>query len=113
MWHWHFYAAKANKVDFDLEQEITSLPAGQYVYRVSVQGGDGGQTDIYSYVKINGETVFTQPSVITKWAEWHTPEISGINVQAGDTVTVGIHVKCDGAGAWGKIDDAELNSMGD
>ncbi|MBR4332639.1 MAG: glycosyl hydrolase 53 family protein [Clostridia bacterium] len=113
VWHWHFYAAKANKVDFDLEQEITGLPAGQYVYRVSVQGGDGGQTDIYSYVKINGETVFTQPSVITKWAEWHTPEISGINVQAGDTVTVGIHVKCDGAGAWGKIDDAELNSMGE
>ena len=113
VWHWHFYAAKANKVDFDLEQEITGLPAGQYVYRVSVQGGDGGQTDIYSYVKINGETVFTQPSVITKWAEWHTPEISGVNVQAGDTVTVGIHVKCDGAGAWGKIDDAELNSMGE
>ena len=113
VWHWHFYAAKANKVDFDLEQEITGLPAGQYVYRVSVQGGDGGQTDIYSYVKINGETVFTQPSVITKWAEWHTPEISGVTVQAGDTVTVGIHVKCDGAGAWGKIDDAELNSMGE
>ena len=113
VWHWHFYAAKANKVDFDLEQELTGLPAGQYVYRVSVQGGDGGQTDIYSYVKINGETVFTQPSVITKWAEWHTPEISGVNVQAGDTVTVGIHVKCDGAGAWGKIDDAELNSMGE
>ena len=113
VWHWHFYAAKANKVDFDLEQEITGLPAGQYVYRVSVQGGDGGQTDIYSYVKINGETVFTAPSVITKWAEWHTPEISGVNVQAGDTVTVGIHVKCDGAGAWGKIDDAELNSMGE
>ena len=108
VWHWHFYAAKANKVDFDLEQEITGLPAGQYVYRVSVQGGDGGQTDIYSYVKINGETVFTQPSVITKWAEWHTPEISGVNVQAGDTVTVGIHVKCDGAGAWGKIDSALL-----
>lgn len=113
VWHWHFYAAKANKVDFDLEQEIIGLPAGQYVYRVSIQGGDGGKTDIYSYVKINGETVFTQPSVITKWAEWHTPEISGVNVQAGDTVTVGIHVKCDGAGAWGKIDDAELNSMGE
>ena len=110
-WHWHFYAAKANKVDFDLEQEITGLPAGQYVYRVSIQGGDGGKTDIYSYVKINGEIVATQPAAITKWAEWHTPEISGITVQAGDAVTVGIHVKCDGAGAWGKIDDAELNSL--
>ena len=112
-WHWHFYSANANTVNFDLEQDITGLPAGQYVYRVSIQGGDGGKTDIYSYVKINGETVFTQPTVITKWAEWHTPEISGISVQAGDILTVGIHVKCDGAGAWGKIDDAELNSVGD
>ena len=30
----------------------------------------------------------------------------------GDSVTVGIYVKCsgEGAGAWGKIDDAMLNS---
>ena len=112
-WHWHFYSAKASTINFDLEQEISDLPAGQYVYRVSIQGGDGGKTDIYSTVKINGETVATQPATITKWAEWHTPEISGVTVQAGDTLTVGIHVTCDGAGAWGKIDDAELNSLGD
>ncbi len=111
-WHWHFYSANANTIDFDLEQDITGLSAGQYVYRVSIQGGDGGKTDIYSYVRINGETIATQPTTITKWAEWHTPEIAGITVQAGDTLTVGIHVTCGGAGAWGKIDDAELNSMG-
>ncbi len=112
-WHWHFYSAKADSVSFDLEQDIVGLSAGPYVYRVSIQGGDGGKTDIYSYVKINGETVAVQPTVITKWAEWHTPEISGISVEAGDTLTVGIHVQCGGAGAWGKIDDAEVNSMGD
>ena len=112
-WHWHFYSAKADTVSFDLEQDLEGLPAGQYVYRISIQGGDGGKTEIYSYVKINGETYATQPTAITKWAEWHTPEISGIPVQAGDTLTVGIHVTCGGAGAWGKIDDAEVNSMGD
>ena len=100
-------------MNFDLEQDIASLPAGQYVYRISIQGGDAGETDVYSYVKINGETAATQPTEITKWADWHTPEISGITVGEGDTLTVGIHVQCGGAGAWGKIDDAELNSMGD
>ncbi len=112
-WHWHFYSAKADTVSFDLEQDLEGLPAGQYAYRISIQGGDGGKTDIYSYVKINGETFATQPTVITKWAEWHTPEIAGISVQAGDTLTIGIHVTCEGAGAWGKIDDAEVNSVGD
>lgn len=112
-WHWHFYSEKAGTVNFDLEQDIASLPAGQYVYRISIQGGDAGETDVYSYVKINGETAATQPTEITKWADWHTPEISGITVGEGDTLTVGIHVQCGSAGAWGKIDDAELNSMGD
>lgn len=111
LWHWHFYAAPAGAVNFDLEQDVAALPAGQYEYRISIQGGDGGQTDIYSYVKINGEILLTQPSEITKWNEWHTPEITGIQVQAGDLVTVGIHVSCTGKGAWGKIDDAELNTM--
>ena len=111
LWHWHFYSEKADSVNFDLEQDISSLPAGQYVYRISIQGGDAGDTDVYSYVKINGETVASQPTVITKWNDWHTPEISGITVREGDTVTVGIHVRCAGGGAWGKIDDAELNSM--
>jgi len=32
-------------------------------------------------------------------------------VKAGDSVTVGIYVHCQGAGAWGKIDDVLLNSQ--
>ena len=35
------------------------------------------------------------------------------DVNEGDTVVVGIYVKCQGSGngAWGKIDDALLNSV--
>lgn len=112
-WHWHFYSDQADRVNFDLEQDVLELPAGQYVYRVSIMGGDTGNTVAYSYVKINGELTAKQDTVITKWNEWHTPEISGVTVQAGNLVTVGIHVECAGKGAWGKIDDAELNSLGD
>ena len=78
---------------------------------VSVMGGDAGESTLYSYVKINGELAATQQTQITSWNNWFTPEISGIEVHPGDTVTVGIHVECAAGGAWGKIDDAMLNSM--
>ena len=111
--HWHFYDEAASSVCFELEQDAANLPAGRYDFAISVMGGDAGDQEIYSYVKINGETRYTQPTQITSWSNWFTPEIEGIAVETGDTVTVGIHVRCDGAGAWGKIDDAALTSAGD
>ncbi len=42
---------------------------------------------------------------------WDSPVIEVITVKEGDLVTVGVYVKCLGAGAWGKIDDARLNSQ--
>ena len=109
--HYHFYSEKAGSVAFELEQDVASLPAGTYRYEIAIMGGDGGNTDIYSYVKVNGEVRYTCPAVITVYNSWDRPVIEGIEVKDGDVVTVGIHVCCDGAGAWGKIDDAKLNSI--
>lgn len=105
--HYHFYSQAANSVEFTLEQTV-AVPAGVYDYAIAVQGGDAGDQTVYSYVKINGETVATADAVITSWNKWDTPVINGISVAEGDTVTVGIYVRCAGAGAWGKIDDARL-----
>lgn len=109
--HYHFWGSGA--VSFDLEQTVEGLKAGEYKYSISIMGGDGGTTDIYAYVKINGEIVYTAPLEITVYNEWHTATVEGINVKSGDVVTVGIHVDCAGAGSgpWGKIDDALLNSV--
>lgn len=107
--HYHFYGASANTIEFTLEQTVESMKAGEYYYTISIMGGDGGNTKIYSYVKINGVEVKTANMQITVWDEWDTAVIEGIEVAEGDSVTVGIYVKCDGAGAWGKIDDAMLN----
>ena len=74
-------------------------------------GGDGGETDIYAYVKRNGETVATAPLKITVYNEWHTALIEAVEYTEGDTLTVGIYVKCAGPNAWGKIDDAMLNVL--
>ena len=109
--HYHFWGAAAGAVEFTLEQDVTDLPAGKYNYQTSIMGGDGGETDIYAYVKKNGEQIATAPTKITVYDEWHTAVIGGIEVAQGDTVTVGIYVKCAGPNAWGKIDDAMLNSV--
>lgn len=109
--HYHFWGAAANTVEFSLEQEVKDLKAGKYNYAISIMGGDGGTTEIYAYVKINGETVATAPTEITVYNEWHTARIEGVEVAEGDVLTVGLYVKCQGPNAWGKIDDALLNSV--
>ena len=109
--HYHFWGAGSGVVEFTLEQEVRDLPAGKYDYSISIMGGDGGTTDIYAYVKINGQIVATAPLQITVYNEWHTATIPGIAYAEGDSLVVGIYVNCAGPNAWGKIDDALLNSV--
>ena len=109
--HYHFWGAAANAVEFTLEQEVKDLKPGTYKYAISVMGGDGGDTDIYAYVKVNGEMTKRVATTITVYDEWHTALIEDIICREGDTVTVGLYVKCSGPNAWGKIDDAMLNSV--
>jgi len=109
--HYHFWGAGANCVEFTLEQEVANLKTGKYDYSISIMGGDGGETEIYAYVKINGEIVAIADAAITVYDEWHTAAIENIEYAEGDTIAVGIYVKCAGPNAWGKIDDAKLNSV--
>jgi arabinogalactan endo-1,4-beta-galactosidase len=109
--HYHFWGAAADSVEFTLEQNVKDLKSGKYNYSISIMGGDGGETDIYAYVKINGEIVYKESTVITVYDEWHTAEIKNIEYTEGDDIALGIYVKCKGANAWGKIDDALLNSV--
>ena len=111
-YHMHFWSAAQNSVEFTLEQEVQGLSAGKYKYAISIMGGDAGQIDVYAYVKVNGEIVATAPMTIDGYNVWCTGAITGIDCAEGDIVTVGIYVKCQGsgAGAWGKIDDAMLNT---
>ena len=109
--HYHFWSAAANSVEFTLEQTPTNIPAGEYKFIISIMGGDGGQMEIYSYVKINGEIAYKADLTMTSYGTWHTATIEDINYNGTDQITVGIYVKCGGSGngAWGKIDDAMLN----
>ena len=109
--HYHFWGAGTDAVEFTLEQTVSALKAGTYKYTISIMGGDGGKTDIYAYVKIGGEIVATVPLQMTVYNEWHTATIPVIEYNGTDEIAVGIYVKCAGPNAWGKIDDAMLNSV--
>lgn len=111
--HYHFWSAEQNSVDFNLEQEVKELSAGTYKYAISIMGGDCGETDIYAYVKRNDEIIATAPMSINGYGNWDTGSISEFEYNGTDKLVVGIHVKCSGesSGAWGKIDDAMLNSV--
>ena len=108
--HYHFWGAAADCVEFTLEQKVADLKSGKYDYSISIMGGDGGETEIYAYVKVNGEVVARADTKITVYNEWHTATLSNIEYNEGDSLTVGIYVKCAGPNAWGKIDDAKLNA---
>jgi len=111
--HMHFWSAAKDSVEFTVEQQALDLPGGKYKFTVSIMGGDAGKTDIYAYAKVNGETVATAPMNITSYGNWDTAVTPAFTCTAEDTVVVGVYVKCQGAGngAWGKIDDALLNSV--
>lgn len=111
--HMHFWSAASGSVEFTLEQAVHDLPAGKFKFSVSIMGGDAGVHETYAYVKVDGETVATAPMTITSYGNWDTGLISEFDHPEGSQVTVGVYVRCEGAGngAWGKIDDALLNSV--
>ena len=112
--HLHFWSAAQDSVEFTAEQTIKDLPEGKFRFSLSVMGGDCGVTDIYAYVKVDGqETARSEQIPITGYNDWHEGVIPEFDHPAGSEVTVGIYVRCQGTGngAWGKIDDVLLNSV--
>jgi len=112
--HFHFWSEAEDTVDFTLEQTLADLSAGGYVFSVSIMGGDGGETAIYAYVKIDGEIAATAPMKITGFGNWDTASVRVRAPGVGHTLTVGVAVKAsgEGRGAWGKIDSAALAPRG-
>ncbi len=108
--HYHFWGSNPDSVSFALSQSVEGLKSGKYDYSISIMGGDGGETEIYAYVMINGKIAHRADTRITVYNEWHTAKIENFEYTEGDEITVGIYVRCEGPNAWGKIDDASLSA---
>ena len=112
--HLHFWSAARDSVEFTAEQTVRDLPEGKFRFSAAIMGGDCGETEIYTYVKVDGQEVARSGQMpITGYNNWYTGTTPVFDHPAGSEVTVGIYVRCQGTGngAWGKIDDALLNSV--
>ena len=111
--HIHFWSSGTDNVEFSVEQNISNLPNGKYKYSISIMGGDCGDTDIYLYVKVNGKIIAKKALTINGYGNWDTEVTDPFEYTEGAEIVVGIYVKCkgEGNGAWGKVDDALLNSV--
>lgn len=93
-------------LDFYVEQDIDIEISGTYAYEMFLQGGDGSNRIVYTYVLVNGEESYrqTQATDLGGWMSWTNPIIKDIELKAGDVVTIGIRLQ-SGPGAWGTFDD--------
>ncbi len=107
----HFWSKSAQ--DFQVQQNISDLAEGTYFADAFIQGGDVGSTaNIYLYVVIthaNGakEELKSEAVLLDGWVNWKNPRIEHIQIQSGDSVTIGMNVSCKEKG-WGTIDDFEF-----
>ena len=110
-----FWGSAADCVEISIEQKVQNLRSGMYKFQISIMGdkcGEKGKDYIaYSYVKINGEIIDKKDLLIAGWKVWDAIPSDNFKYSEGDELVVGIYVKASPSGAWGKIDDALLNSV--
>ena len=104
--HWY----DTSEQEFKVEQTVTGIAAGKYTAVANIQGGDVGNAEIYLYVIVDGVEYKSTAVTLEGWIVWKTPMIKDIVIEEGQTVTVGMYVKCDAKG-WGTMDDFELYSQ--
>ena len=112
----HFWCNSSDACKFEVEQEVTVETAGKYKAQVSIMGGGPTgeavtpeQQNINLYIKVNGTLLTSETGLITVYKAWSDIKVPEIIVDAGDRVTVGIHVESGLKGVWGDIDDVMLN----
>ena len=107
----HFWSD--SDMDFSICQTLTDLPAGTYQLFAFAQGGDMESTsDLELYAVINGEEIGADAFMLTTWTDWKQPKVDNIRIGDGDTLTIGVRMKCN-ANSWGTIDDFTLNRISD
>ncbi len=107
----HFWSD--SDMDFSICQTLTDLPAGTYQLFTFAQGGDMESTsDLELYAVINGEEIGSDAFMLTTWTDWKQPKVDNIRIGDGDTLTIGVRMKCN-ANSWGTIDDFTLNRISD
>ena len=106
----HFWSGTSD-MDFSIEQSFTDLEPGTYELSAFSQGGDlSADASMELYAVVDGKEL-TDSFMLTTYADWQNPTISGIKVTDG-TLTIGVRYQCN-RNSWGTLDDVTLNRVGD
>lgn len=106
----HFWSGTSD-MDFSIEQSFTDLEPGTYELSAFSQGGDlAADASMELYAVVDGKEL-TVPFMLTTYADWQNPTVSGIKVTDG-TLTIGVRYQCN-KNSWGTLDDVTLNRVGD
>ncbi len=106
----HFWSGTSD-MDFSIEQSFTDLESGTYELSAFSQGGDlSADASMELYAVVDGKEL-TAPFLLTTYADWQNPTVSGIKVTDG-TLTIGVRYHCN-KNSWGTLDDVTLNRVGD
>ena len=106
----HFWSGTSD-MEFSIEQSFTDLEPGTYELSAFSQGGDlSADASMELYAVVDGKEL-TDPFMLTTYADWQNPTISGIKVTDG-TLTIGVRYQCN-MNSWGTLDDVTLNRVGD
>lgn len=106
----HFWSGTSD-MDFSIEQSFTDLEPGTYELSAFSQGGDlATDASMELYAVVDGKEL-TVPFMLTTYADWQNPTVSGIKVTDG-TLTIGVRYQCN-KNSWGTLDDVTLHRVGD
>lgn len=106
----HFWSGTSD-MDFSIKQSFTDLEPGTYELSAFSQGGDlAADASMELYAVVDGKEL-TVPFMLTTYADWQNPTVSGIKVTDG-TLTIGVRYQCN-KNSWGTLDDVTLNRVGD
>lgn len=106
----HFWSGTSD-MEFSIEQSFTDLEPGTYELSAFSQGGDLSADASMELYAIVDDMVLADPFILTTYADWQNPTVSGIKVTDG-TLTVGVRYQCN-MNSWGTLDDVTLNRVGD
>ena len=96
-----------------ITQTVYNLPAGTYSCYMNVEGaGQEGSYNI-SLSASGANDAGSDTAELLGWMNWDRPEVTGIKVAEGGSVTVSIGITTTALETWGTIDDVFLYRTGE
>ncbi|NLM09570.1 MAG: hypothetical protein GX213_02060 [Clostridiaceae bacterium] len=105
---WYFQYWDNKNFTIDLHQSFKVQETGEYTLGVWSQGAEGTGLKLELYIKDkDGKVLGSKTFTNAGWAVWQHPQITGVSLNKGDKITIGVKIMGT-PDDWGSIDDFEF-----